>query len=157
MHPEFSISPEIIAATNEELKRDPVAKEISELNDEITKKQAEIINLEAKLYIVKSNHKVSIRWRESVIWCLTIDSLNYRYFVKNVAGVYKCIAFKHKVDITAEIKTKINATLSSLFKDNIIGRTEYKGAYFYGLKKFFKDGLEELKDEHKSGLDRLIY
>ncbi|RKR83875.1 hypothetical protein BDD43_4090 [Mucilaginibacter gracilis] len=151
------LSNAVIQATEKELEKDPVAKEIAEIIDEIAVKKSEITDLEAKLHVAKGKRPdVQIKWRESIKWCLDIDSENPRYFIKNAAGVYKCIAFKHTIDITAEIKTKITVTLSSLFKDKQIGRVMHNGVYYYGIKEFFKDGLEELKDNYVSNLDKLI-
>ena len=148
-----AISPDIIAATEKEIENDPIALQIDQISKEISEKESRIIDLQAQLFVIKSKRPVvKIKWRDSIKWCLEIDAANKIYFLKSGAGVYKCIAFKHKVDITSEIKNKINISLSSLFKEGTIGRIQYNGVFYYGLTKFFNDDLITLKQQYVSDL-----
>jgi hypothetical protein len=153
-----SISPAMQEATKNILLHDPIASEIDLISNEIDTKKSELNHLTAKLNLLQSERPpVKIPWRSSVDWCLTVDADNYRYFLKSSAGVYKCVAFKHKVPISADIKNKVAITLSSLFKEGSIGRISINGIHYYGLLKFFKeDNLTELKDEFKDDLTRLM-
>lgn len=151
------ISPEIKEATKKGLQADPLAQEIDQLNNEINLKTSEINQLQDKLNRFKMERaSLPIKWRSSTLWCLTIDADNFRFFLKSTAGVYKCVAFKNKVDITSDMKNKVAVTLAGLFKEKMIGRISHNGNFYYGLPKFFKDNLTELKDEYKDDLDRLI-
>jgi len=152
-----TISPEIKVATIEAASQDPFLSRITNIERKISDHKLEIVFLEDELRQVKEERpNVSIKWRESIRWCLEVDSENWRYFLKNTSAVYKCIVYKHKVDLTADIKNKIAVTLSALYKEKIIGRIEYNGMHLYGLTKFFNDDLTDLKEEHKSGLDKLL-
>lgn len=150
------ISEEIRQATNREIAYDENALEINDLELKVSKLETDLRVYEHLLDLArKKRPKISIKWRDSIKWCLTVDSRNPRFFLKSTPGVYKCIAFKHKVEITSDIKNKIAVTLSALYKEKIIGRYEYHETYIYGLKEFFNDDLTDLKEEYKIGLDRL--
>ena len=152
-----AISPAVEEATKKYLETDETAKKIADLSDAIKEKELAIYELENKLSLAKKTRPdVTIKWRDSVKWCLEIDSKNFRYFLKSAAGVYKCIAFKHKVDITPDIRNKIATTLSLMFKEGTIGRILHNNTHYYGLKEFFNDDLTDLKDEFKKDIERLI-
>jgi hypothetical protein len=151
------ISDAIRSASQAELSKDKYANRISSLDFQINALEGQLQFLKIERdQLIKERPPVIIKWRESIRWCLEIDSENYRYFLKSTSGVYQCIAFKHKVDITGDIKNKISVTLAALFKEKTIGRISYEGIYLYGLTKFFTDDLSDLKDEYKAGLNRLI-
>lgn len=97
-----------------------------------------------------------IRWKDSIKWCLEVDKENPFYFIKNTAYVAKCIANKHGVEITRDIKNKISTTLSVMYNQKEIGRIQYNGNTFYGLPEFFEaENLDVLKKEYQAGLDNL--
>jgi hypothetical protein len=151
------VSDEVRIETKAELLKDDYASRIDSFDTKIATLEAEIDNLKYERDRVKKQRPlVVIKWRDSVKWCLEVDAENFRYFLKSTPGVYLCIGFKHKVEITSDIKNKIAVTLASLFKEKVIGRYDYKGTYLYGLTKFFNDDLTDLKEEYKSRLDRLI-
>ncbi len=151
------ISPEMASATNESLASDPTGARISSIEHEVFNLQLSLGLLESEREeLVKQRGKIQIKWRDSIKWCLEIDSRNPRFFLKTAAGVYKCIAFKNKVELTPDIKNKISITLSALYKEKVIGRYLYNGMHIYGLKDFFNDTLTDLKEEYKSNLDGLF-
>lgn len=116
-----TISPEIKVATIEAASQDPFLSRITNIERKISDHKLEIVFLEDELRQVKEERpNVSIKWRESIRWCLEVDSENWRYFLKNTSAVYKCIVYKHKVDLTADIKNKIAVTLSALYKEKLL-------------------------------------
>lgn len=130
----------------------------------ILAKEQEIIELtnklaDAKYELVKMKQEnaenIVIRWKESINWCITVDSDNPYYFIKTPAFISKCIAAKHGVEITRDIKNKIATNLSQMFNQGLIGRIQHGGASYYGLTKFFKNDLVTLKKEYETFLDRL--
>lgn len=153
----MNISPEMEKATSAEMSFDPFVSRIMRIERDVEEYQHKIDFLNLELEDIQEKRPVvSIKWRDSIKWCLEIDSGNWRYFLKTTAGVYKCIAYKNRIELTPDIKNKIAITLSLLYKDKVIGRIMYNGSYLYGLPKFFNDDLTELKEEYKSGLDKLI-
>lgn len=151
------ISPQLIEATKKILLADPFAKKIDDINEQINDSQLSISKLETELAIVKSKRPpIVIKWRRSIEWCLEVDSQNKKYFLKNSPGVCNCIAFKHKVDLTPDIKNKIATTLSMMFRDQLIGRLLIDGTYYYGLPTFFEKDLKTLKKEYLKDVKQLI-
>ena len=151
------ISSDIVQATEISLQRDPDAKEINDISIEIDAIESELDSLKAKLYVKqKRRQDIAVKWRNDAIWCLEVDSNNPRYFLKSAAGVYKCIAFKHKIEINPDMKNKVTITLASLFKEKKIGRIKIGSSSYYGLTKFFKDDLGELTNEARINIDKLI-
>jgi len=155
MFEEESISPAIQKAAEDIMLNDAGARQIDELSKQKEIKISELEEIDYQLNKIKSKRKVDIRWRDSVKWCLEVDSRNPSYFLKNAAGVYNCIAFKHKIDITPDMKNKIATTLSSLFKEKTIGRIMHDGSFHYGISQFFNDELNEIKEEYKINLSNL--
>jgi hypothetical protein len=153
------ISEAVIEATKAELSKYPGGQKFFDIKEGISTKETELAKLKAELLIAKvSLPVIPIKWRESVRWCIEIDSKNPSYFLKSSQSVYNCVAFKHNIEaITPDIKNKIATTLSMLFNEGKeIGRLTLNGIHYYGMKEFFKDNLIELKDEYKKNLDRLI-
>jgi hypothetical protein len=154
---DLEISPEIKEATKIGFEADPVAKEIDAINNEISEKQRELYNLQDKLNRFKTERgDIKIPWRQSALWCLDVDKNNPHYFLKSASGVYKCVAYKNKVDITPDMKNKVAVTLAALYNADKIGRIYHCGNHYYGLLEFFKDGKDELKEEYKQQLVKLI-
>lgn len=152
-----SISPAVMEAAQKEILNDPIIKKINELTEQIKKKKNEIIHLEAELSVIqKTRPEISIKWRESIFWCLNIDAQNPEYFLKSAAGVYKCIAYKHKIEVTSDIKSKIGTSLSMLFQQKKIGRLMLNGISHYGLLEFFDNDLVTLKKKYEKDLKKLI-
>lgn len=151
------ISPAVIRSLDDDLAKNPRAKLLYDINLEISQKEQEIAELKYKLDFNKSFIPVGdIKWRDSIRWCLEIDADNSSYFLKNSVAVYKCIAFKHGIDISSDIKNKIATTLSMLFKErDEVGRISYNNTFYYGVSKFFKEGLTELKNEYINDLKKL--
>lgn len=153
-----TVSEAIRIATESGIYKDPVVKEISSIESEIEKKKKEITDLEAKLYVIQKNRpEVAIKWRESINWCLTVDSHSPKYFLKTTAGVYNCVAYKHKVEIDAQMKSKVGSTLSLMFRQKLIGRYEHvNGNHYYGLLEFFEKDCTTIKKKYAKDLDQLI-
>jgi hypothetical protein len=130
---------------------------VSRLTAQISNLEKELSQHESELnYLKKKNAEtIVIRWKESIKWCLEVDADNPYYFIKKPLFVSKCIAKKHGVEITTDIKNKISTTLSIMFNQGLIGRIQYNGASYYGLPKFFKKNLTELKEEYKDKLEML--
>ncbi len=152
------ISDEVVKATEKDAQKDPASKRVFDLTSLINEKTSELNRLQGELFVAKKELPTpNIKWRDSVKWCLEIDSENPRYFLKSTVGVYNCIAFKHGIDITADIRNKIATTLSQLFMEKIlIGRYMHGNTLYYGMAKFFKENLTDLKDEYIEQLDKLI-
>lgn len=98
---------------------------------------------------------VSIQWKGSSQWCLEVDAHNPSYFLKTPAFVAKCIAWKHAVEVTRDIKNKIATTLSTMFNQGLIGRIQHNGKTYYGIPKFFKGDMTTLKREYQNWLEDL--
>jgi hypothetical protein len=152
------ISPAVVHAAKKEIEKDPAAQTIDKMQKDLVSKEYDVLKLKHDLNFAKAQRgDVKIKWRESIDWCLTIDSNNPKYFLKNSAGVSLCIGFKHTIDIDTNIKNKIATTLSGLFKEGTIGRITIGSTHYYGLLKFFKkNDLTELKDEYKADLVKLL-
>jgi hypothetical protein len=124
---------------------------IKALEDQLSRQRFELQELKRK-----NAANTTIRWKESIRWCLEVDSDNAFFFIKNPAFVAKCIASKHGVEITRDIKNKISTTLSTMFNAGEIGRVQYKGNTYYGLTKFFEgETLESLKTKYVDRLEDL--
>lgn len=119
--------------------------------------ESDIAKCQTDLLLLKKKNAetIVIRWKESVKWCLETDATNPYYFIKTPLFVAMCIAKKHGVEITRDIKNKISTTLSIMFNQKEIGRTQHNGASYYGLPEFFKKDLMELKDEYQDKIDLL--
>lgn len=124
---------------------------IRELESQLAKSKFELQELK------RQNAEVTtIHWKDSIRWCLEVDASNPLYFIKTPAFVAKCIAQKHGVEITRDIKNKISTTLSIMFNAKEIGRIQHQSKTFYGLSKFFEgENLDELKAEYKDKIDKL--
>lgn len=138
---------------------------ISELYDpaqaitKIREQETSVRDLEARLSAAKftlqeliriNTENTNIPLKESAVWCLTVDSENPSYFLKTPVFVSKCIAYKHGVELTRDIKNKIASTLSLMYSQGEVGRIAINGKNYYGLAKFFKAGnMTELKNEFK--------
>ena|ERR1700761_2070261 len=153
----ITLSEDLELVIDQSQTQDKFAEHIDMLKRRIREHEVSLRELNYELQaVIKARPAVIIKWRESVKWCLDIDSENHRYFLKSTPGVYTCIAYKYKVDPDRNIKNKIAITLASLYKEGIIGRIEYNGVYLYGLTKFFNDDLTDLKEEYKDRLETLV-
>lgn len=139
------VTPQLKESVNEYLQHDTAAKEIAEIEETISLKKDEIIDLESQLLALqKRRPEISIEYRKSIMWCLEVDAGSRHYFLKSKEGLVKCVQFKHKAKLTAKQNNAFGSVLSILFKDGKIGRIEHFGMYFYGLPEMFEkdnDGL----------------
>lgn len=154
----ISVSEAIKHATQIVLEKDAAAKQIATIENEIENKRKEITQLEADLYVLRKNRPaVNIKWRDSIMWCLTVDSDDPSYFLKTTAGVYTCVAYKHKVEVDADMKSKVGSTLSLMFRQNLIGRYQHtNGDHYYGLSEYFESDLITLKKKYGKNVDKLL-
>lgn len=158
MSSNIGISQEIIEAKEEELQNDSMVHDILELEEKIDAEEKKVVLLKAELSYLKNKRaeSITIKWRESIMWCLSVDVKNPFYFIKSSVGVHKCIAYKHSIEITADIKNKIATTLSMMFKEQKhIGRIEHNGTFYYGLKELFEDDYVTLKKEYRKKMKEL--
>ncbi len=141
-----------------------VAASSTDILSEINAKEQEVKELEANLAKTKfelqelkriNAANVTIGWKESIKWCLNVDAENPFYFVKTPAFVAKCIASKHGVEITRDIKNKISTTLSIMFNQGLIGKINHNGKSFYGIAELFKKDLITLKPDYAKVVDEL--
>src|SRR5688500_18478117 len=101
-------SPEVQRAADKALQNDPNALRIEQLVQEITDAENKVIDLKGELFKLKEKRpEIIIKYRESVRWCLDVDSKNSKFFLKTAQGVYNCIAFKYKIDLDSKTKSKI--------------------------------------------------
>lgn len=154
------LSNEIVAAGKEAAATDQYIKRIDEITNQINEKKVQQVELENELKLLQvTRPEILIKWRDSILWCLEVDSKNDGYFIKNADSVCKCIAYKHRIEITPGIRNKIASTLSTMFTQKIIGRyfIDSKNANYYGLKEFFKGReLNLLKDEYMGKIKKLV-
>lgn len=143
---------ENVEATTPSLLDQIMEKEklISELENQLSKEKYELIRMKEQ-----NAQDVVIRWKESINWCITVDSENPYYFIKTPTYISKCIASKHGVEVTRDIKNKIATNLSQMFKQKLIGRIQHGGASYYGLTKFFKNDRITLKKEYEPLLEKV--
>ncbi|WP_028787528.1 hypothetical protein [Terrimonas ferruginea] len=158
----ISISPEMQKQVSDHLKNDPVAKEIADKELLLHQKKNELIELEGELSILKKKRpEIDLRYRESINWCLTIDSENPYYFLKSKEGLVRCVEYKHKYKLTQGQNSAFGAVLSTLFKENKVGRItpEHMDVFFYGLPEMFdedKNGqLTILKKKYQKNVHKL--
>ena len=133
------ISREIVEATIREVAYNPPVKEVIDISMAIAEKETELLKLKGQLAVAKmSMPSTNIKWRDSIRWCLDVDAQNKHYFVKNTASVYRCIAFKHGIDVTSDIRNKIATTLSSLYMEKeFVGRITHYNTLYYGVSTLF--------------------
>lgn len=156
----FTVSSETIAEAKRVLEDDQEAREIDSVENKLKALKLETARLEATSHHLKTERtNLYKKFRMPVINCVKIDANNNHYFLKNAVGVYNCVAFIAKIELTTEIRQKITITLSSLFKEKKIGRTLYKEVFYYGVTDFFEQdekGLYTiLKQERKKMLTLL--
>lgn len=132
-------------------------KDIKEKEELIAKSESELAKQKFELQELKrlNASTITIQWKESVKWCLSVDQGNLKYFIKTPAFVAKCIAQKHGVDVTRDIKNKIATTLSAMFNAKLIGRISYEGKTYYGLPEIFEKDLTTLKAVYSNYLSQL--
>lgn len=93
------VSDEVKSEADAELLKDEFASRIDSIDKQIAGLEVELDTLKFERdMVVKQRPPVVIKWRDSIKWCLQVDSQNPRYFLKSTPGVYKCIAYKHKVE-----------------------------------------------------------
>lgn len=136
----------------------------NDILSEIKSKEEQVKELEAILAKTKfelqelkriNAGNVTIGWKESIKWCLSVDIDNSYFFVKTPAFVAKCIASKHGVEVTRDIKNKISTTLSIMHNQSLIGRVQHNGKSFYGMPELFKKDLVTLRPENIKIVDEL--
>lgn len=151
---------ELINHVERYLNDDPQAKEIATLQTSIKQKRREVIEMESTLTVLeKTRPKISIPYRDSIMWCLQVDSTNPYYFLKSKQGLVKCVEYKHKAKLTTGQKNALGSVLSMMYNERKIGRISHFDMYFYGLPEMFeKDGenpLTELKEDYKQYVNQL--
>lgn len=156
-----NISEEIIEEGRKVLANDTQVQHIVEIDEQIKAKKMELAQLEGVSISLKNdriNHFKKLRG--PVLKCAEIDANNPHYFLKNAQGIYNCVGFVAKIELTTHIRQKITITLSSLFKEKKIGRTIHKDMFYYGHIKFFevdnKGCYSILKHEFMDKLDALL-
>lgn len=102
---------------------------------------------------------LNIQWQDSVKWCMELNTDVPAYFIKTPAFFSECIAIKHGVEITRDMKNKISTTLSVMFNKGLAGRIEKGTQTYYGSPTFFKKDKEgrltELKSMYKEWSNKL--
>lgn len=141
----IKISDELNKSVQEFLQQDSNAKKIAEIEQQLDKKRIEIFQLEADLSLAtKMRPEVILEYRKSILWCLEVDAKSDYYFLKKKEGLVKCIEYKHKIKLTPKQNNSFGATLSFMFKEKAVGRTDLLDVFFYGVPSLFerdKDGL----------------
>jgi hypothetical protein len=145
---------------DEYLQSDPEAKLIADISEEVKAKSDELIELKAKLQVLEQKRpEISIPYRESIMWCLNVDSTNPYYFLKSKEGLVKCVQYKHKAKLTHKQNNAFGSVLSMLFKEGKIGRITHFDMFFYGLPNMFEKDefglLTILKEEYKIHVHQL--
>lgn len=142
---------------NEALTTNDILSEINAKEKQVKELETTLAKTKFELQELKRINagNVTIGWKESIKWCLTVDINNGYFFVKTPAFVAKCIASKHGVEITRDIKNKISTTLSIMHNQGLIGRLQHNGKSFYGMPELFKKDLVTLKPENAKIVDEL--
>lgn len=157
---ELQVSDKVRESVEQYLQLHPEAREIADLEKQIHEKKMELIDLEGQLGILqKKRPEISIEYRKSIIWCLSVDAENPYYFLKSKEGLVKCVEYKHKIKLSAKQNNSFGGILSGMFKDGLIGRISHFDMYFYGLPDLFDnddDGLLTiLKNKYAKNISKL--
>jgi hypothetical protein len=154
------ISTELKQAVDKYLENDPNAKTIAEAEQKVIDMRNALIDQESELEALKKKRpEVTIKYRDSINWCLEIDADNPFYFLKSKEGLVKCVEYKNKTKLTPSQNNSFGGILSTMFKEGLIGRIMYTDVYFYGLKSMFekdeKGFLTKLKKKYEKNVPDL--
>ena len=123
--------------------------EIRKRKEELSKIEIERHRILTELNILTAHHEsqIKIHWREEIRRCLKNRIGNSVLINSN--AVAQCVAYRNELTINRNIKLKIATTLSMMYREGEIGRTEKEkdSDYFYGNKELFQKDLKTLKKD----------
>lgn len=132
-----------------------LVNQIKETEAKIQTAELDLARLKGELDFLRQKHadSVVIKWRDEIRKCLR--GADEKPFFTSYEVIVNSIETKYHLVASRKIKNSIITTLSLMFKEGAIGRTEINDIYYYGFKELFttKD-LTVIKGEYQSFFDR---
>jgi hypothetical protein len=95
-----------------------------------------------------------IKWRDEIRACLGIDD-DTEDELYTATDIARCVAIRHGLDVTSDMKNKISTTLSIMHRSGDIGRIQQEsGKSYYGVVRLFDETLKNLKPEYQELVPR---
>lgn len=126
-------------------------KQIKKCEAEIDRLELEIATWKAKLKLLQSKQSAAlgIKWVDEIR--RTLQSPDGSKRAITIEHILFNIQTKYKVTPDRYIKNKIGTTLSRLYKDGEIMKTEYQNKIVYGYPEIFKADGMTIKEEYLKG------
>jgi hypothetical protein len=134
-----------------EARENSIVNQIKETESKVTEAELDLARLKGELEFLRQKHadSVVIKWRDEIRKCMR--GVEDQSIFTSYEVILDSIETRNHIVASRKVKNSIITTLSLMFRDGIIGRTEFDNIYYYGMKELFTDDdLTIVKEKYQA-------
>ena len=117
----------------------PIVSQIKETESKVAQLELNLARLKGELEFLRQKHadSIVIKWRDEIRKCMR--GVGDKPIFTSYEVILSNVEIKNHIVASRKVKNSIITTLSSMFREEIIGRKVFDTIHYYGLRELFSE------------------